>query len=226
MFMQNAPGSHLPVLLLLAASMPVCLSGCMQTGSGAASKKEAGPIHAPGPATSTEPTASSACSGPGILSARSCPGDGLEPEEETLYNLINDYRRENGLHAIEYSPSLSLVANRHVRDLSENIGRLTHGWSNCAYDAGQQSTYHCMWEAPKRFNTSYPAYGFENAYAFSAGATALRALEGWKGSTPHNNVILNRAIWKDHPWKALGVGIYGNYAVIWFGKEKDSAAGK
>ena len=59
-----------------------------------------------------------------------------------------------------YHPALSLVANRHVRDLAMNIGRLTHDWSNCA-----MTDSNCMWKAPQRLGTSYPGNGFENAYS-------------------------------------------------------------
>ena len=53
-------------------------------------------------------------------------------------------------------------------------------------------------------------------------ATATIALDGWKSSTPHNNVIINKKIWKDVDWKAIGVGIYGGYATIWFGEHLDN----
>jgi uncharacterized protein YkwD len=46
-------------------------------------------------------------------------------------------------------------------------------------------------------------------------------LESWKGSPGHNAVILNEGIWSDSNWKAIGVGIYKGYAVIWFGEEPD-----
>jgi hypothetical protein len=46
-------------------------------------------------------------------------------------------------------------------------------------------------------------------------------LASWKSSSGHNGVILNQGIWSDYSWKAVGVGIYRNYAVLWFGKEND-----
>ncbi|MGJ3251924.1 MAG: CAP domain-containing protein [Elainellaceae cyanobacterium] len=149
------------------------------------------------------------------------PLDGLEQEENGLYKLVNRYRARNDLPPIPASSSLTLVANRHVLDLQENIGTLTHGWSDAPYDSSDSSTWPSMWTAPQRFNTSYPGNGYENAYWNSAGATATSALIGWQGSTGHNNVILNRSIWVDNHWNALGVGIYEDYAVLWFGEEID-----
>ncbi|NJN60387.1 MAG: CAP domain-containing protein [Coleofasciculaceae cyanobacterium RL_1_1] len=52
-------------------------------------------------------------------------GDGFNSEEQKLHNLVNDYRAEFGLDAIPASRALSIVANRHVVDLAENVGTLT-----------------------------------------------------------------------------------------------------
>jgi hypothetical protein len=161
------------------------------------------------------------CDGQQILTESACARDGLEPEERRLYDLINEYRAENGLPAIPLSPSLTLVANRHVLDLDKNIGCLTHGWSDCPYDASNRSTYPCMWNAPQRLGTAYEGYGYENAYASSGQATASSALRTWRRSRAHNAVILNQGIWQDREWQALGIGIYQGYAVLWFGEEVD-----
>ena len=165
-----------------------------------------------------------ACQGQAILQAQSCVGDGLEPEEEKLYRLINDYRAQNRLPAIPRSPALNLVANRHVRDLAGNLRKLTHGWSNCPYNASDQTTYPCMWEAPKRLHTNYPGMSYENAHFKSGGATAESALSSWQNSTAHKAVILSQGVWHDYNWQAIGVGIYQDYAVIWFGKEADPSS--
>ncbi|HEY9643291.1 MAG TPA: CAP domain-containing protein [Coleofasciculaceae cyanobacterium] len=164
------------------------------------------------------------CQGQSILQAPACPGDTLEPEEEKLYQAINAYRAQSGLPAIPTSPSLNRVANRHVRDLAENVGRLTHGWSNCPYNASDRTTFACMWEAPQRLNTPYPGMAYENAHYSSGAATAESALKSWQESSAHNAVILNQGIWKDYAWQAIGIGIYKNYAVIWLGKEADPAS--
>jgi uncharacterized protein YkwD len=164
------------------------------------------------------------CDNQQILKLDSCVGDSVDQEETTLYNLVNEYRVEKGLSPISLSPALSLVANRHVRDLQENAGSLTHSWSNCAYNSNDSSTYFCMWEAPQRLGTSYTGNGYENAYGSSGSATATDALAGWKQSPAHNDTILNQSIWKDVTWNALGVGIYQGYAVIWFGEKTDDSS--
>ena len=35
------------------------------------------------------------------------------------------------------------------------------------------------------------------------------------------HVMVNKGIWKNSNWEAIGVGIYKNYAVVWFGEEED-----
>ncbi|NJR66845.1 MAG: CAP domain-containing protein [Leptolyngbyaceae cyanobacterium CRU_2_3] len=179
----------------------------------------------PTPQATTPPVPSppQTCSGQTLLQASDCSGDALEPEEEKLYQAINNYRAQHGLTAIPPSPSLNRVANRHVRDLADNVGRLTHAWSNCPYSASDPTTFSCMWEAPQRLNTPYPGIGYENAHFNTGAATAASALKSWQDSSGHNAVILNQDIWKDYPWQAIGIGIYKNYAVIWFGKEADPA---
>ncbi|MEM7066892.1 MAG: CAP domain-containing protein [Cyanobacteria bacterium P01_B01_bin.77] len=157
------------------------------------------------------------CDSNEIFSVAACPGDSLDAEEQKLFNLINDYRLQNGLPAIPLSPSLSLVANRHVRDMAENINGLTHNWSDCP-----SNTWSCMWEAPQRLGTPYPGNGYENAYRSSLQASAASALRSWRSDKPHREVILNQGIW-DEPWNAMGVGIYEGYAVMWVGREVDPA---
>ncbi len=147
----------------------------------------------------------------------------LSGEERKLYNSIMEYRRANGLPTIPLSASLTFVAQMHCKDLVENIGYLTHAWSNCPYNAGDSETYPCMWEKPSEL-TKYKGYGYECAHGGSGGyiATAESSLNGWKSSKPHNAVILNQGIWNNHNWNAIGVGMLNGYAVIWFGEEIDN----
>ena len=69
--------------------------------------------------------------------------------------------------------------------------------------------------------TSYTGYGYEIAYWSSGTVNAKGALNGWKSSAGHNSVIINQSKWHDNNWQAIGVGIYKNYAVVWFGEEID-----
>jgi uncharacterized protein YkwD len=61
---------------------------------------------------------------------------------------------------------------------------------------------------------------------YSLQVTAEKALASWKKSAGHNRVIINKGKWSNETWKAIGIGIYLNYAVVWFGKESDPCGGK
>jgi uncharacterized protein YkwD len=153
----------------------------------------------------------------------------LSGVEKELYAGIMAYRNENGLSAIPLSASLSKVAQLHVRDLQENRpagGRCNlHSWSkaygDCCYTSDHRRA-DCMWDKPREL-TDYTGNGYEIAHWASDGATAASALQGWKSSSGHNAVMTNKSIWKDVTWNAVGIGIYREYAVVWFGKEADGA---
>ena len=158
------------------------------------------------------------CDARQILAAGSCAGDEVDSLEASLAARINDYRKQHGLSAIPVSWALSLVANRHVRDLALNVGKLSHDWSNCAMTDPK-----CMWTAPQKLGTGYAASAFESAYAGDT-QDPDRVLAAWreKGNGPHNDVLLNLHMWAQHDWKALGIGIYKGYAVMWVGAEVDA----
>ena len=84
-----------------------------------------------------------------------------------------------------------------------------------------------MWDKPREL-TNYQGDGYEIAFYSSfkynsPAAFARDILDGWKKSPGHNEVIVNKGIWKNVNWQAIGIGIYGEYANVWFGKEKDTA---
>lgn len=154
----------------------------------------------------------------------------LSSDESELYDLVMKYRNANGLPKIPLSKSLTYVAQTHAQDLEENyVSDLKcnlHSWSNKGkWKPVCYTNYHpqaeLMWSKPKEI-TSYKGYGYEIAYAEDIEylANAVDALEGWKTSKSHNAVILNQGKWKKK-WNAIGIGINGSYAVIWFGNELD-----
>jgi len=153
----------------------------------------------------------------------------LTTQEQELYDLIMAYRQEKGLPDIPISPSLTYVAKTHVKDLQDfppqdpkcNLHSWsTNGdWTSCCYANGHERAK-CMWNKPREL-TQYQGAGYEIAHMNSSGATAWGALNGWKNSLPHDSVILNIGRWNAYQWRAIGVGIYGNYAVVWFGEEPD-----
>lgn len=157
----------------------------------------------------------------------------LSAEEEKLFNAINSYRKSKKLKLIPYSASLSKVAQLHAKDLAlknpnKQQGCNLHSWSvskqwkGCCYTSDHKQAS-CMWDKPREL-TSYPGNGYEISTYSSASMTADLALKSWKESPPHHDVILSKSIWKDAPWKAMGVGVYKGYAMVWFGNDADTDA--
>ena len=99
-------------------------------------------------------------------------------------------------------------------------------WSSCCYTPDHKQAK-CMWDKPREL-TNYRGDGFEISYwstkqFLTPEEAAIDMLEGWKKSPGHNDMIINRNTWKSVKWKAIGIGIYGGYADVWFGEEEDSA---
>lgn len=157
--------------------------------------------------------------------AAGCTDDAL-----TLIELLNDYRAENGLGPIPASSSLCTVGDLHAQDLA---GEAPHtvadcnlhswsdagAWSGCCYTPDHAAAQ-CMWDKPREL-TDYPGNGYENAAGGGGSLGPAEALELWKGSPGHNAVMLNEGTWANLTWNAVGVGISGGYAVLWFGEESD-----
>lgn len=160
----------------------------------------------------------------------------VSKEEKKLYDLIIAYRASKGLPKIPLSKSLTYVAQTHCKDLFNNKPDLKKGcnahswsgkgtWNGCCYTADHKNAK-CMWDKPREL-TTYKDDGFEIACGSSDPQykdfvmTAEYALESWKKSVHHNNVIINRSIWKDHKWNAIGIGIHKGFSTVWFGKSVD-----
>lgn len=161
------------------------------------------------------------CNGEQIFTEKRCSGDEISPLEIQLYKLVNDYRAENKLPPVPMSEALSIVGNRHLLDLILNIKGFTHSWSNCPYDIKDSKTWNCLFDAPKRLNVDYKGKGYENLYRNNGGnADPKTALEAWKKSKLHNDLILNLNSWSDVKYDAFGVAIQGQYAALWFGTKE------
>lgn len=158
----------------------------------------------------------------------------LSPEEKKLYDLITAYRRSMGLEPIKLSAKLTLVAQTHARDLAEHYkfdpgNRCNpHSWSSkgdwsaCCYTSDHKQAA-CMWDKPKEI-AGYSSPGYEIAYYSSAGASAEEGLQGWQKSPSHNPLIINEGIWKKVTWNAIGIGLYKEYGIVWFGEQQDEGA--
>jgi uncharacterized protein YkwD len=157
----------------------------------------------------------------------------LSKEEDKLYRIITAYRKTKNLKAIPLSAKLSQVAQTHARDLMSNYTFDAdnkcnpHSWSSkgpwsaCCYTSDHKEAK-CMWDKPREI-ASYPGNGYEIAYFSSAGANADEALAGWKLSAGHNPLIVNEGMWSKVKWQGIGIGIFGEYGVVWFGEEADDS---
>lgn len=80
-----------------------------------------------------------------------------------------------------------------------------------------------MWDKPREIaNGVYDSNGYEVAASTSADSiSAEMAFSLWQGSEGHRAVILEQGVWAGKHWPALGVGVFGRYAVVWFGSVTD-----
>ncbi len=156
----------------------------------------------------------------------------LSSEELKLAKLINEYRKSQGKKELKISKSLTKVARLHSIDQQYNYknkldyrgikGNL-HSWSEngpwspVVYTPDNK---YCelMWNKPREI-TSYPGNGYEVTYWNSNKATAEKALNSWRNSRDHNNVISSNGQW--HDLNVMGVSVYKNYSNVWFGVEED-----
>lgn len=163
-------------------------------------------------------------------------GGGFAAESVALCEVINEYRASQGLAKVPVSPALMTVAELHVADLTDhpeiasgncNLHSWSEGsdlWTGCCYTPDHAEAQ-CMWKKPAEITASwgadkYTGNGYEIAEA-GAGSPES-ALELWKSSGPHHDVILNKDIWDGFsPWPAMGCGMKGSYGVVWFGDAKD-----
>lgn len=146
-----------------------------------------------------------------------------------LVDILNAYRRSQNLPTIALSPKLCAVAAFHVRDLAENKPHERFGsmhswspdmprWKGGIFEAADKSTYPVMWNKPREI-AGYPANGYEVA---ASGTNGLgHALDVWKASQSHHDVILNRGVWTKLTWRALGAAWYRGFACAWFGDAVD-----
>jgi hypothetical protein len=151
-----------------------------------------------------------------------------ESEELQLFELLTEYRRIHGLPPVPISKSLSYVARVHAMDLAFNRpdfgGCNPHSWSDkgswkaCCY-ARDEKRLACMNDKPKEL-TSYKAKAWEIVYEGGETAKAIDAFDLWKDIGIFRDYLINTGKWTK-PWKAVGIGFYGDYATVWFGEGDD-----
>jgi hypothetical protein len=169
------------------------------------------------------------------VTAEETAGSCLSNQELELLNLVNDYRNTNNKASVNFSRVLNTVGQWHAEDAFLNSGTLftpscnLHSWSNdmphlwtpvCYTSDHAQASK--MWNKPREISGgSYTGNGYENAaWGYVSPAAALN---GWKNSPGHNDVILNQGIWASLTWRAMGVGIRGSYYYLWFSDTADNS---
>lgn len=157
---------------------------------------------------------------------------GLTEKEAKLYYMINAYRESLGLPKLSFSKSLTEVARAHVRDSntytpenqvdSRGIRGNLHSWSGngswtpVVYTSDHHYMYD-MWSKPREI-TNYTGNGYEIS-ASGRRISPETALDLWKNSPGHNQVMSTQGMWSD--LKTMGVSIDGHYAHVWFGSDAD-----
>lgn len=161
-------------------------------------------------------------------------------------DLLNEYRAEKGEPPIPASDSMCFVSDTHVRDLehhspdgtgSDHCGMHSWSdegpWSSCCYPDTRfnsdpsEAVQRCSWDKPREL-TGYPDNGYENTLFYPDAdneITPWAALEAWKKSNSHHQIMINGGSWKDNTFKAVGAGFYGMYAVMWVGEATDHVGG-
>jgi hypothetical protein len=152
----------------------------------------------------------------------------VSDDEQRLYELISEYRRVNNLPGLTLSKSLCYVARVHMMDLSMNRpdfgGCNPHSWSSrgpwkpCCY-ARDEKRIACMTNKPREL-TPYKSPAWEIVYEAGEPAGAEDAFDLWTNISITKEYFLNTGKWT-RPWKTIGIGIYGDYACVWFGESDD-----
>lgn len=136
----------------------------------------------------------------------------IDAPARQLYDELMRYRASLRLPSIPLCTHLNAVAAWHVYDLQNtprqgNCGmhswstrRATAGstvqYSGCCYVTNQLTTAmsNCMWNKPREISRgAYRGNGHEIAFMSGGRATPLEAVQGWKTSPSHRDVIVNAA---------------------------------
>jgi uncharacterized protein YkwD len=177
-----------------------------------------------GYAPPTETTTTEGSTSPGTTStlppATTTTSPGRYSQEELRFvDLLNDYRRENGLAPLLLSDVVSLAAERHSQDMGK-YEFFSHQSSASDYFPIDS------WPWDRMVLSGY-SDGADMGENIAAGmATAESVLLAWKTSPPHNEVMLSPM------WAVIGIALEdtsGPYRYYWtsnFGSGVDPSAGE
>lgn len=153
----------------------------------------------------------------------------ISPVEVELYNMINEYRKAYNLPPIPLSKSLSFIAKTHVKDLFFNRpdqGACNFhswsdkgGWKPFCYPKDEKKN-NSVWDKPKEL-TPYKSKGYEIVYWENNPVNIDSIIPFWKSIDYFNSFLIYTGKWQGKKWMAIGIGIYENYAAVWFGEIPD-----
>jgi hypothetical protein len=155
----------------------------------------------------------------------------ISESEWKLYRMINEYRRQYDLPAIQLSKSLCFVAATHAKDLylhhAENSPCNFHSWSDkgpwkpFCYPADENKK-NSVWDKPRELS-KYNNKGYEIVYWENSDVVIDSIINFWKSMEYFNSFLMNTGKWQGKTWNAIGISIYENYALAWFGEVPDPA---
>ena len=162
-----------------------------------------------------------------------------------LEALVNNERRNAGLRPLHCDANMRWVAYKHLDDADEGAKQNLawgdecnlHSWlvkSPCCYTSDHENA-ECMWGKPYVSCIRPQMYsqtngniqelsgwddrtGFEISAWFSNKMSATQAINQWKGSSGHYDMIMSRGKWSD--LKTVGCGYRNNHAHCWFAKKR------
>lgn len=127
-------------------------------------------------------------------------------EERAFLELINDYRRKNGVGQLSLNDKLGAAAEHHSRDMAKK-SYFSHKLANG--DSAEQNI--------RRFG--YTDYRFVGENIFAGDKRATKAMAAWKKSREHNRNMLSKDFDEIGIGRAYGKkSKYGWYWTTTFGR--------
>ncbi len=145
----------------------------------------------------------------------------MDAKEQEIFKLINNYRQQYDLPALQPSVNLAYVARTHAIDIIENNpdvnGGNMHSWSDKGkWKPVRYTPDHAqaalMWNKPSEIsNYNFNGYEISYGYAQNARKTAtvnpVDAVNSWKNSKGHNDVIIQQGAFQNTQMTSMGVGV-------------------
>jgi len=150
-------------------------------------------------------------------------------DEQLLFDKINILLEEYGNKSLDFSKSLSYVAELHINDLAANhpdtsVCNLSSWsdkgeWTPCCHNP-YVPKQDCMWDKPKEL-TPYTYRGYELVAYFEDGFTPDSVIKLWSESKQVLDMLLTNGNFKQKKWICIGVGLNEEYVSVWFGQRTD-----